>query len=183
MTGFNKPASRGTRERCPDLAEIIDEDPARWLDRALIDDEAARELVKSRIRGLEDVNTVNVWAAAEKRIERGPRQGVLDWLDERRDELAEMGRMDFQTWLDEQPKRDPKPTESVARWVYEPDHEGGEVEVTDGSDRGPFVSSELGFSEGYRRRWGDDEPDPSPSATDDGPAEHPVATDGGKHGR
>lgn len=173
MTGaLNKPAETTVRERFPDLEKIIGEDPARWLDRDLIDDPTARELVRSRIDALEDVNVCNVWVAAEKRLSRETRNGVLEWIDERREELAAEGRLDFGSWLEDAPKRDPEPTESVARWDRE--KEGGGVEVTDGRDRGPYLPSDLDYVQSVRDHLeardgaGSDEPTPDQSVATDG---------------
>lgn len=116
-----------------------EEDVGRFLDKRLADDQAARDLAEARIRGLEDVNIANAWESVERDLERGPRSAVLEWLAERREELAEERRADFREWLEAAEKRDAAPTESIARWVYEPDTEDGEIEVTDGRDRRPHT--------------------------------------------
>lgn len=83
------------RERFPGLREDLGEDPARFLDRPLFGSNPQTSgegvFIRARIRGIDEIAVVRAWTAIERRLERGPREKVLDLLDEREAELAEIG--------------------------------------------------------------------------------------------
>jgi hypothetical protein len=109
------------RERFIETAdERIGENPLRWLDHDLLESQAKRiqrrerpdtydevvlvvdhdvsppgEQVRALIRGMDRIERIEVWRAAERRLGRGPDGGprsvVIDLLDERRAELEEIG--------------------------------------------------------------------------------------------
>jgi len=97
-----KPASQSDRDTFPNLRDDLGEDPARFLDRPLVDPSGVGsspfELARARIRGIDKLAVINAWIAVEKQIDRGPRDRVLDLLQERMTELeANGGRPDLQT--------------------------------------------------------------------------------------
>ena len=109
------------RERFVETAEArIGENPLRWLDHDLLESQAKRvqrrerpdtydevvlvvdhdvsppgEQVRALIRGMDTIERIEIWRAAERRLGRGPDGGprsvVIDLLDERRAELEEIG--------------------------------------------------------------------------------------------
>lgn len=95
-----KPADKSEREQFPSLREDIGEDPARWLDRRLVErgpshtDMTLQRAVLARIKGIGDVATARAWIAVERRLERGPRQPVIEKLEDRVDQLREIGSRD-----------------------------------------------------------------------------------------
>lgn len=125
------------RERFPSLVDDIGHDPARWLDWPLVDDAHQRRLTHSVVRGLADVTACNAWVAVERALGRGaddgPREPVLEWIDDRRQELVEMGREDFDDWLDTAPKLDVEPAESSVVLLRK--QADGSVEKIDPDDR------------------------------------------------
>ena len=120
----------------PQERQLIGENPARWLDWDFLDNEHARRLARSRIRVLEDVQTCAVYLRVERDLERGeddgPRDRVVEWIEERRDECLQEDRHDFDEWLAAQPKADPEPVESVCRFV---EQDGDDVVVRDPAER------------------------------------------------
>jgi hypothetical protein len=76
------------------LEAAIGEDPARYLDRSLASGNG-RELAFARIPGIDRLEVVNAWRAAERRLatrdDREPRGKLLDLLDEREAYLQEHG--------------------------------------------------------------------------------------------
>lgn len=77
-----------SREQFPSLRDQIGEDPARYLDR---DD---LYIAKIRIRGIDFIEVVRAWKAVERRIDRGPREEVMQLLEERESFLQEHGERD-----------------------------------------------------------------------------------------
>jgi len=110
------------RERFPSLREDLGEDPARFLDRPLFGGDAQTSgegvFIRARIRGIDEIAVVRAWTAIERRLERGPREKVLDLLDEREAELDEIGERPARC---EPADRDSAPKE----WVYVDD--GGRI--------------------------------------------------------
>ena len=134
-------------ETVPALREQHGEDPARYLDRDLTERDGTRvtygtdyrgrttanirpdedtsphgERVRQRIEGIRSVELLRAWRAVERRLGRGPddgpRQKVLNWIDDREEELAESNPRAVG------PIRS---TESCATW---PDRDGGERSST-----------------------------------------------------
>lgn len=88
MTG--KPGASPDRERFPQLKDDLGEDPARFLDHQLVSTEWS-EIVRSRIQGIDRLAVINAWIAIERRLERGPRDTVIDLLEQRRAWLQDHG--------------------------------------------------------------------------------------------
>lgn len=110
----SKPASRGDRERFPDVEERIGEDPARVLDRPLIKPTRSKTsspfaLAEARIRGIDRLGVLNGYLQVERSLDRGPRDQVVELLEQRRDLLLELGDRDDR---DVGP-RDPAPEKDV----------------------------------------------------------------------
>jgi hypothetical protein len=145
------------RETFPDLRERFGEDPARYLDRDLMERDGTRvtygtdhrgrttaniradedtsphgERVRQRIEGIRSLELLRAWRAVERRLGRGPsgepRQKVLDWIDEREKELAEPN------------PRAVGPIRSTVSCATWPDRDGGERSST-------FQRSERTFGE------------------------------------
>jgi len=91
----HSPSSMLGRERVPELVERIGEDPARWLDRSLFggesDTSAPGIMIRARIRGIDDLGVLSAWKAVERRLDRGPREKVMQMLEDREQELEEIG--------------------------------------------------------------------------------------------
>jgi len=90
------PAARRDREEFPVLRDRLGEDPARFLDRPLIDPSHQGTgspflLAKARIRGIDDAEVIRAYRAVERRLDRGPREEVLELLEEREEILDELG--------------------------------------------------------------------------------------------
>ncbi len=111
------------RERFPAVREQIGEDPARFLDYAVLE---YLRLAHARIRGIDYQHVIVEWLRVERELERGPRETVVEWIQERNRELIEHGDRDDQlataTPHDEIPS-----TESVAVWA---DRDGGQRSST-----------------------------------------------------
>jgi hypothetical protein len=156
MPSTNQSGQSGSdREEFPEIAAEIGEDPARFLDQPLapdrIGDMTRLSLAKARIRGIDKKLVARYWLEVEHRLERGPRESIVERLEQRARQLQEHGERDL-------PGRDPEElrkraaaqaTESVAVW---PDRKGGE--------RGSTYSSVAERQQRAR--------------------EHQVATDGGE---
>jgi hypothetical protein len=76
------------RERFPGLREDIGEDPARYLDVPMFrppgaDGSSPLSTAMARIRGIDQLAVANAWLAVERRLDRGPRERVVDALQER----------------------------------------------------------------------------------------------------
>jgi hypothetical protein len=89
---YDRPAARESHPDYDNVVDAIGENPARWLDRELVTSETNREWVKSLVDGIRDPERLAAWRAVEKNLGRGrdggPRQRVLDWLDDRAAEIA-----------------------------------------------------------------------------------------------
>ena len=107
------------RQRCPEIADEIGEDPARYLDKDLMTPEATRldvktvdhghnrvrrvpdghvdsagRMARDRIESIDDLDVLEEWFRVEAELlerEDAPRKAVLGWLDDRRSELEEIG--------------------------------------------------------------------------------------------
>ena len=100
MTEFRSPTEReyeaGNCEK-PEwrrrLYEEIGEDPVELLDKPAVatDDEDNLAHARARIRGIAYLDVLRAWKAAERRHDRGPREQVMGWLEEREAFLEEHG--------------------------------------------------------------------------------------------
>jgi len=77
------------REEFPRVKEDLGEDPARYLDVERVED---LQLAWARIRGIDFIAAVRAWKAVERNLY--PRPKVLEWLDEREEELKDIGDRD-----------------------------------------------------------------------------------------
>ncbi|WP_135806033.1 hypothetical protein [Halorussus marinus] len=105
------------RDATPDwqrrLKRKLGENPARFLDHDLVErgsrhtDRTLQPLVRARIRGIDKIGVVNAWIAVERKLDRGPRDRIIELLEERKAYLEEYGeRPDLATArLDERPSR------------------------------------------------------------------------------
>jgi hypothetical protein len=81
-----------SRATFPTLRDKIDEDPARFLDHDIFGTPCGMgRMMRARIQGIDDLETIRAWRAVERKINRGPRERVLEWLDDREEELEEIG--------------------------------------------------------------------------------------------
>ena len=103
MPSKRPPGGRGS---IPDwrqeMKADIGEDPGRFLDRDLLtrpgqdaDVSPGAALVRARIRGIDRLERIAAWRKVEHRLDRGPRKGVLDLLDEREEAVREEGERDL----------------------------------------------------------------------------------------
>jgi hypothetical protein len=82
------------------IAADIGEDPGRWLDRSLVErgpghtDRTMQRAVHARIQGIDYREVIDAWQTVEVRLERGPRQQVMAWLNQRDAWLQEHGDRD-----------------------------------------------------------------------------------------
>lgn len=80
------------REQFPAVEERIGEDPARFLDYP--EDPDRLRLAYARIRGIDRQEVIVEWLRVERELERGPRETVIGWIQERNRELVERGDRD-----------------------------------------------------------------------------------------
>jgi hypothetical protein len=80
------------REQFPAVKDRIGEDPARFLDYP--EDPEGLRLAYARIRGIDRQEVVVEWLRVERELERGPRETVIGWIQERNRELVEHGDRD-----------------------------------------------------------------------------------------
>ncbi|WP_136688649.1 hypothetical protein [Halorhabdus amylolytica] len=133
MPSKHSPSSTQDRIECPDIAEEIGHDPARFLDHDLMTSEYQRleierdssgsvveartvpdrycstgaAFVKSIISGIDRLEVIDAWLEVEtQRLDRGPRKTVVAELNQRRAELEEIGERPDR--LPEGPRRPPK---------------------------------------------------------------------------
>jgi hypothetical protein len=124
MSG-GKPAATRDRATFPALRERLGEDPARWLDREIVD--SGTSMVLDRIESIDDLEVIRAWKAVERNLGRGrggdPRSGVMSALEEREQTLEEHG----ERWerLD-RPSPDERVTESASCGVEWSDRDDGE---------------------------------------------------------
>lgn len=119
-----KPANKSERERFPKLAEEIGEDPARFLDHDLVERGSSRtsstgqDLLRARIRGIDEKKIARAWIAVERRLDRGPRSTVLEWLEDRLAYLEDHGDREERLDFDSIPPREERVTPRTAE-AYE----------------------------------------------------------------
>jgi len=91
----HSPAQRTDREQFPHLKDDIGEDPARFLDRPLFDasdgQTSSAWFIAQRIGGIDRIEVCRAWKAIERRLERGPRDRIIELLNEREQRLEEIG--------------------------------------------------------------------------------------------
>jgi hypothetical protein len=80
-----------SRERFPEVAAEIGEDPARWLDKPVTNDNDAGGMARIRIQSIDKLSVAEGWIEVEHELSRGPRQEVIKWLRERILELEKIG--------------------------------------------------------------------------------------------
>ena len=164
MPSENQGGSQRQRRRFDD--ELAD-NAARWLDWDLLNHPDRRQTVRSIIKGIDRLDRVRVWKAAEKIIanerDREPRAKIMQWLDQREEWIELQGER--RDRLEE--RDDDRDLAPVA--VSYPDRD----DVDEASDRSTF-SAERAFGsleERYPHLFDED-------AGDD-LGESAVATDGG----
>lgn len=101
-----------TRAETPEwqrrLKQKLGENPARFLDHNLVErgrghtDRTLQRLVFARIRGIDRLEVVNAWIAVERKIDRGPRDRVIDLLEQRKAYLEKDGERDLPHWTAEE---------------------------------------------------------------------------------
>ncbi|WP_423745088.1 hypothetical protein V5735_03420 (plasmid) [Haladaptatus sp. SPP-AMP-3] len=90
------------------LKEDVGENPARFLDHALVEygashtDETIQSLVVARIRGICYLEVVNAWIAVERKLDRGPRDNIISLLEERKAYLEENGERELPSFTREE---------------------------------------------------------------------------------
>ena len=166
MPSQNQGGSQRQRRRFDD--DLADE-AARWLDWDLLNHKRRRQVVRSIIKGIDRLERVRAWKAAEKIIasehDREPRAKILQWLDQREDWLEMYGDRDDRLDEREDP-RDLPPVETTY-----PDRE----DVDEPEDRATFQSDRAFGSLRERYHHLFNEPD-STAESDETSA---VAMDGG----
>lgn len=91
MPSEHQGTTEATRERYPDVAAEIGEDPARWLDHKLIDDQDARRMARVRLKSIDKIDVARKWIEVERQLERGPRKKIIAWLNQRIKTLEQIG--------------------------------------------------------------------------------------------
>ena len=90
-----------------EIHEEIGEDPAEALDKPLVPPSTDRHSpllqARARIRGIDYLDVLDTWEEVERRLDRGPRDTVLAWIEERREFLEEHGERDER--MASQPRR------------------------------------------------------------------------------
>lgn len=164
-------ADRG-RETFPEVEANIGEDPARWLDRPLFGGSANTSspglLIRDRIKGIDSLGVLGCFETVERRLERGPREKVLELIAARRETLLENGqRPELPTMTrDERVERARELHENLAD--KKRDHV---FFVEDDGERVPYGDKRKGTASAKLNRI-------STSASTDSEAD--VATDGGR---
>lgn len=83
------------------LKEKLGENPARFLDYELVErgsshtDRTLQRLVRARIRGIERLEVVNAWIAVERKLDRGPRDRIIELLEKRKAHLEANGEREL----------------------------------------------------------------------------------------
>ena len=100
-----------SHETFPEAVENIGHDPAKFLDRPLFGGSAETSapglIIQDRIRGIDRLAVLAVYETVERRLadrlEREPREKVLELIADRREELLENGeRPDLPLWSAEE---------------------------------------------------------------------------------
>lgn len=90
MSG-NRFAESVNRAQYPGLRDDIGEDPARFLDHDLHQDENMKRLALARIKGIDTIEKIEAWRAVERNLDRETRDQIINELDQRRAILEEIG--------------------------------------------------------------------------------------------
>lgn len=142
-----KPAASVERETFPEEVERVGEDPARWLDRDVLEDGDAGPLIASRIRGIRSIEVIEAWVRVEQELDRPTRTGILDRLKARADELREAEPVELSV-----ARARERETETVASNGVFLDEDGEELSER---QRRTFSTSALSQSaEAYKERHG-----------------------------
>lgn len=128
-------ASSSKRESFPQLREDLGEDPARYLDAPMFIDgnrEPPLFTAFARIRGIDRLEVANAWLAVERRLDRGPRDPVVEALEDRIAYLEEAGERPETVPTEEGPERYRRreireDVECEYEWVDQPDGEQATV--------------------------------------------------------
>lgn len=107
-------------EQFPTAVERVGENPARWLDHDLVSDEDKRWMAQARIEGIDYMEVAASYHSVERQLDRGPRDRVLEWIEDRMAELEERGDRD------ERPRRDPDTIREVSHETKLLDEDGEE---------------------------------------------------------
>lgn len=85
MSGAGPITPSADRERFPKLVEDIGEDPAQFLDHDFVraDGDTPLRTAIARIKGIDSLQVAHAWLAIERRLDRGPREQVVDVLEDR----------------------------------------------------------------------------------------------------
>ena len=120
------------------LKQKLGENPARFLDHDLVEygnrhtDHTLQRLVQARIRGIDRLEVVNAWIAVERKLDRGPRDRIIDLLEERKAHLEDHGERDL-------PDLSAEERRERARTQFE---QCRGRKVTSGDDDGPLSASQ-----------------------------------------
>lgn len=109
-------ADEPDRQQFPELVEAINEDPAQFLDHDLDADHDQRRLAVGRIEVIDYLGVVNAWIQVERQLDRGPRDPIIELLEQRREWILEHGDRDER--LEAAGERTPAPPKSVI-WIDE----------------------------------------------------------------
>lgn len=115
------------------------DEAARWLDREIIGRSDRAAVVKTLIQSIDRLARVRAWRAVElnlaDRDDRAPRAGIMRALQQREDQLEEIGERPGRL-----ERREVGPTEGLpTEWVDRP-------EVETSSDRDTYMRSGGGQS-------------------------------------
>jgi len=135
MPSQHQSADTSSRARYPERQTEIGEDPARWLDRDILGRSAVKQqadpdsefgemrlatdtdvstygmMLRARIRGIDKLPVIRHWLEVEHDLDRGPRDTVVELLQERADELKNIG---------ERPDRLQHGPRLPPEWTFEP---------------------------------------------------------------
>lgn len=131
MSGAGPITPSADRERFPSLVADIGEDPAQFLDHDLLGDsrhDTPLRTALARIKGIDSLQVANAWLAVERQLDRGPREQVVDALENRIAFLDEHGERPDNLPTEDGPDRyrarDIRDTEPAdVRWVDRPNDE------------------------------------------------------------
>ncbi|MBO4249265.1 hypothetical protein IL252_15725 [Halomicrobium sp. IBSBa] len=169
MPSTNQSASGRTRETFPKIRDDVGEDPARWLDWSILGDKSREKLVRTRIDSIDSIEMIRAWIGVERALERGddggPREAVINALEQRERRLNEIGERPERLQQRDNP-RDLAPVECSY-----PDRD----DIDEASDRSTYSSTRIfgPLRERYPHLFED-----GPSA-DESDQTGAVATDGG----
>ena len=94
MPAVGQGGKRADREHYPGLYAEIGEDPAQFLDHDLLGDsrhDTPLRTAIARIKGIDSLSVANAWLAIERRLDRGPREQIVELLEARIAHLEDVG--------------------------------------------------------------------------------------------